>query len=90
MQIGNWTRWLTDLFGMGAGDSIKDDQNICEDDGQGGADEPKCFYLLSALSDLLMLPKDMLMDRTIRMEVHVLFILMNSTCYLLFYFRWTS
>lgn len=68
-SIGNWTRWLTDLFGMGAGDSIKDDQNICEDDGQGGADEPKCFYLLSALSDLLMLPKDMLMDRTIRMEV---------------------
>lgn len=68
-SIGNWTRWLTDLFGMGAGESIKNDQNICEDDGEGGADEPKCFHLLSALSDLLMLPKDMLMDRTIRMEV---------------------
>lgn len=68
-SIGNWTRWLTDLFGMGAGELIKNDQNICEDDGEGGADEPKCFHLLSALSDLLMLPKDMLMDRTIRMEV---------------------
>lgn len=35
-----------------------------EDDG-----ELKCFHLLNALSDLLMLPKDMLMDRSVRTEV---------------------
>ena len=32
----------------------------------------KSFHLLNALSDLLMLPKDMLMDRSIRTEVHVI------------------
>ncbi|KAL3533861.1 hypothetical protein ACH5RR_007382 [Cinchona calisaya] len=62
-SVGNWSRWLSDLFGM------KDDQKSSEEDGEGVGDEPKCFNLLSTLSDLLMLPKDMLMDRTIRMEV---------------------
>ncbi|KAL4581530.1 hypothetical protein LXL04_006052 [Taraxacum kok-saghyz] len=53
--IGNWSRWLTDLFG------------IDDDDGSF-----KSFYLLNALSDLMMLPKDMLLDTTIRKEVSFL------------------
>ncbi|KAK9290799.1 hypothetical protein L1049_008977 [Liquidambar formosana] len=69
-SVGNWSRWLTDLFGMDADDSLKEDQHSSEDDDNGDADaEPKSFHLLNALSDLLMLPKDMLMDRSIRKEV---------------------
>lgn len=73
MQVGNWSRWLTDLFGMDADDSVKEDQNGNEiDEKQDGEAELKCFNLLNALSDLLMLPKDLLMDRSIRAEVHSL------------------
>jgi hypothetical protein len=48
-SVGNWSRWLTDLFN--------------------NTEKFKCFNLLNSLSDLLMLPKDMLMDRLIRTEV---------------------
>lgn len=72
MQIGNWSRWLTDMFGMDAEDAPQDDQHGSEDgEKQGGDGEPKSFLLLNALSDLLMLPKDMLMDRSVRKEVSV-------------------
>lgn len=67
-QIGNWSRGLTDWFG------IDDDDDTSE--GEGGDDRrreaaasPKSFPLLNALSDLLMLPKDMLLDDSIRREV---------------------
>ncbi|XP_015899037.3 uncharacterized protein LOC107432422 isoform X1 [Ziziphus jujuba] len=63
-SVGSWSRWLTDMFGMDADDAPQED-----DDGQGGDGEPKSFLLLNSLSDLLMLPKDMLMDRSIRKEV---------------------
>ncbi|XP_021645939.2 uncharacterized protein LOC110639344 isoform X2 [Hevea brasiliensis] len=61
--IGNWSRWLTDLFGMDD-DSLEEDndderQDICF----------KSFNFLNALSDLMMLPKDMLLSRSIRKEV---------------------
>ncbi|XP_075490980.1 uncharacterized protein LOC142529346 isoform X2 [Primulina tabacum] len=63
--VGNWTRWLTEFLGKDADSSASDGRNsYCMDDG-----ETKCFPLLNALSDLLMLPKDMLMDPTMRMEV---------------------
>lgn len=69
-SIGNWSRWLTDMFGMDTDDSPKEDQDGTEDDDrQDGVGEPKSFILLNSLSDLLMLPKDMLMDRSIRQEV---------------------
>lgn len=71
MQVGNWSRWLTDLFGMDADDSLKDQTNNEDDDRKTEA-ESKSFYLLNALSDLLMLPKDMLMDRSIRKEVSLI------------------
>lgn len=67
-QVGNWSRWLTDMFGMDSDDSAKEDShNSDHDDRQDG--RPKSFNLLNDLSDLLMLPKDMLMDRSIRLEV---------------------
>ncbi|CAK9134791.1 unnamed protein product, partial [Ilex paraguariensis] len=54
---------------MDTDDSVKEEQHISKDDSNKGGDEPKCFHLLNTLSDLLMLPKDMLMDRSIRTEV---------------------
>lgn len=68
MQVGDWSRWLTDMFGIDADDSLKEDQH----DSEGGDrryGETKSFLLLNDLSDLLMLPKDMLIDRSIRKEV---------------------
>ncbi|GAV63914.1 hypothetical protein CFOL_v3_07432 [Cephalotus follicularis] len=68
--VGNWSRWLTDKFGMDIDYSSKEDQHSIDDgDSKGGDGEPKSFLLLNSLSDLLMLPKDMLMDRSIRLEV---------------------
>ncbi|XVE67731.1 hypothetical protein DITRI_Ditri09bG0012100 [Diplodiscus trichospermus] len=65
--IGNWSRWLTDLFGI-------DDDSVGDDNDQDDSDERqdtslKSFNLLNALSDLMMLPKDMLLSRPIREEV---------------------
>ncbi|XP_009600555.1 uncharacterized protein LOC107762014 isoform X1 [Nicotiana tabacum] len=68
-SVGNWSRCLTDLFGIDAEDSGQNDEGSFGDDQRKGGNQPEHFHLLNALSDLLMLPKDMLMDRTIRMEV---------------------
>ncbi|KAL5545556.1 hypothetical protein UlMin_005243 [Ulmus minor] len=69
-SIGNWSRWLTDMFGMDADDTSPEDEHGREDDERPVGDgEPKSFLLLNSLSDLLMLPKDMLMDQSIRKEV---------------------
>ncbi|CAL9167483.1 unnamed protein product [Musa hybrid cultivar] len=57
-SIGNWSRWLTDLFGMDAEETLKE--------ANAGS---KSFHLLNELCALLMLPKDMLLDRTVRKEV---------------------
>ncbi|GLU02226.1 hypothetical protein SLE2022_194850 [Rubroshorea leprosula] len=32
--IGNWSRWLTNLFGMGDDDSVEDENDNCEGDGR--------------------------------------------------------
>ncbi|XP_077211937.1 uncharacterized protein LOC143847132 [Tasmannia lanceolata] len=66
--IGTWSRWLTDLFGIDEDDS-PGGVNGHDDDRQEAFTSLKPFYLLNALSDLLMLPKDMLLDRSIRKEV---------------------
>lgn len=68
MQIGNWSRWLTDKLGIDDDDS--DDTGDVEDERRGTA-ETKSFQLLNELSDLLMLPKDMLLEKSIRKEVSV-------------------
>lgn len=67
-SVGTWSRWLSDLFGMDADDSPKDDQHISDNEDRRDG-EPKVFHLLNDLSDFLMLPKDLLMDRSIRKEV---------------------
>ncbi|CAJ2671393.1 unnamed protein product [Trifolium pratense] len=69
-SVGNWSRLLTDMFGIDAEDCPEEYQENGEnDERQGGGGEPKPFVLLNDLSDLLMLPKDMLMDRQVRQEV---------------------
>ncbi|XAR51982.1 hypothetical protein NMG60_11006804 [Bertholletia excelsa] len=70
--IGNWSRWLTDLFGIDDDDSCEDksDHDNDENDEREDSDKAcKSFYLLNALSDLMMLPKDMLLSRLVRKEV---------------------
>ncbi|KAK4838180.1 hypothetical protein QYF36_011682 [Acer negundo] len=69
-SVGNWCRWLTDMFCMDSDDSPKEDKHSSEDDDkQDGDGGPKSFLLLNEFSDLLMLPKDMLLDRSVRKEV---------------------
>ncbi|KAM0005185.1 putative nucleoporin [Helianthus debilis subsp. tardiflorus] len=51
--VGNWSRWLTDRF------SVDTD----------AANEVKWFGLLDSLSNLLMVPKDLIVDRNIRTEL---------------------
>ncbi|KAF8094745.1 hypothetical protein N665_0354s0034 [Sinapis alba] len=58
--IGNWSRCLTEMFGMNS-----DDDHVESE----GSDSSKAFVLLNELSDLLMLPKDMLMESSIREEI---------------------
>ncbi|KAH0933716.1 hypothetical protein HID58_010833 [Brassica napus] len=62
-SIGNWSRWLTDLFG------IDDD----EENSSYVGTSFKTFILLKALSDLMMLPKDMLLNTCVRKEVCPMF-----------------
>ncbi|XVF16227.1 hypothetical protein REPUB_Repub10bG0013500 [Reevesia pubescens] len=66
--IGNWSRWLTDLFGIDDDDSVGD-ENDQDDSDERQETSLKSFHLLNALSDLMMLPKDMLLSRPIREEV---------------------
>ncbi|KAG8051215.1 hypothetical protein GUJ93_ZPchr0009g2080 [Zizania palustris] len=68
-QIGNWSRWLQDKFVMIAADSEKDDQTGDDSDGRRDAADLRSFKLLNELSDLLMLPKDMLLKKSIKKEV---------------------
>ncbi|TKY51914.1 hypothetical protein E2542_SST23434 [Spatholobus suberectus] len=64
--IGDWSRWLSDLFSIDDSDS----REVSNEN-----DEPKCessfkpFHLLNALSDLMMIPLDMLADGSMRKEV---------------------
>ncbi|GJM98433.1 hypothetical protein PR202_ga15447 [Eleusine coracana subsp. coracana] len=69
-SVGNWSRWLTDTFGMDAAETEKDgsdEEDNCDD--RRDVAESSCFKLLNELSDLLMLPKDMLLEKSIRKEV---------------------
>ncbi|MFQ6620637.1 hypothetical protein Gotur_000069 [Gossypium turneri] len=66
--IGNWSRWLTDLFGIDD-DDLVGDENDWDDNDERQITSLKSFNLLNALSDLMMLPKDMLLSKHIREEV---------------------
>ncbi|KAI4382519.1 hypothetical protein MLD38_008472 [Melastoma candidum] len=66
--IGDWSRWLSDLFGIGDDDSPGTSTEL--DDEKSNAEMSfKPFPLLNALSGLMMLPFDMLADRSTRKEV---------------------
>lgn len=69
LQIGNWSRWLTDLFGIDDDDSYGVQNDFNEDDIPECETSSKSFHLLNALSDFMMLPKDMLLSSSIRKEV---------------------
>ncbi|KAL5224479.1 hypothetical protein ABZP36_011118 [Zizania latifolia] len=64
--IGSWSRCLPDLFGMDMDDYPEVESG---DSDNGAAELLKPFYLLNALSDLLMLPKDVLMETSSRKEL---------------------
>ncbi|KAK4773053.1 hypothetical protein SAY87_028072 [Trapa incisa] len=70
-SVGNWSQWMADALGMDRDDNVDVDvEHLNEDSSRReGNSDPKTFKLLNELSDLLMLPKDMLMDRPIRKEV---------------------
>nr|GMC67182.1 uncharacterized protein LOC109180610 isoform X1 [Ipomoea batatas] len=72
--VGNWLRWLTDLFDINDG-CLPEDENNVEDinDRRENGASFKPFHLLNALSDLMMLPKDMLLSSAIRKEVCPMF-----------------
>ncbi|KAL3649867.1 hypothetical protein CASFOL_006270 [Castilleja foliolosa] len=67
--IGNWSRWLSDLFGLE--DESTDDIVIHEEGKR--PKSFKAFRLLHALSDLMMLPFGMLADVSTRKEVCPMF-----------------
>ncbi|KAF8013137.1 hypothetical protein BT93_I1114 [Corymbia citriodora subsp. variegata] len=69
--IGNWSRCLTDLFGRDDTDLPEDESEYVDDKRKDSSFES--FHHLSALSDLMMLPKDMLLSRSIRKEVCPMF-----------------
>ncbi|XP_057949540.1 uncharacterized protein LOC131144722 [Malania oleifera] len=66
--VGSWSRWLTDLFGIDDNDSLEDTElGVCKS--QKYDVSFKAFHLLNALSDLMMLPLEMLADKSTRKEV---------------------
>ncbi|KAK9277706.1 hypothetical protein L1049_007253 [Liquidambar formosana] len=67
--IGNWSRWLTDLFGIDDDDSPEDENKPDVDKRLESETSFKAFHLLNALSDLMMLPLEMLADMSTRKEV---------------------
>ncbi|KAM1303782.1 hypothetical protein ACFX2F_021550 [Malus domestica] len=67
--IGSWSRWLTDLFGIDDTDAPDDNTELSDHKGQECPTSFKAFRLLNALSDLMMLPFDMLADKSTRKEV---------------------
>ncbi|KAK1377343.1 EEIG1/EHBP1 N-terminal domain containing protein [Heracleum sosnowskyi] len=67
--IGNWSRWLTDLFGIEDNDSHEGNDTLGDYKGVETDTSFKPFRLLNALSDLMMLPFEMLADAPTRKEV---------------------
>ncbi|KAL8097644.1 uncharacterized protein LOC141684682 isoform X2 [Apium graveolens] len=61
--IGIWSRWLNDQYGLDVDGPINDlNKQDCGDTSH------KSFHLLYALSDLMMIPKDMLLSKSVRKE----------------------
>lgn len=65
--IGNWSRSLSDLFGIDEDSSPN--KNDVDYERADASVSLKSFHLLNALSDILMLPKHMLLEKKVRKEV---------------------
>ncbi|KAJ6321497.1 hypothetical protein OIU77_011550 [Salix suchowensis] len=70
--VGNWSRWLTDLFGIDDNDSPEEKDEL-DSNRRECEISFKAFQLLNALSDLMMLPFEILGDRSARKEVCPIF-----------------
>lgn len=66
--IGNWSRWLSDLFEIEDNES-PENNNVIADERGVESSSFKPFRLLNALSDVMMLPFEMLTDKSARREV---------------------
>lgn len=65
-QVGNWSSWLSDFFDVLENNRPEDDNEVL------ASKEPesfKPFRLLNALSDIMMLPFEMLTEKSTRREV---------------------
>ncbi|XP_019176710.1 PREDICTED: uncharacterized protein LOC109172030 [Ipomoea nil] len=69
--VGNWSRWLSDLFETEDNEFPDSSNTMLVEDKQHESHKP--FRLLNALSDLMMLPFEMLADPLTRKEVSPLF-----------------
>lgn len=68
LQIGSWSRCLTDIFDI---DDAPDDNSEPNNEERPESQTSfKAFRLLNALSDLMMIPFEMLADKSIRKEVY--------------------
>ncbi|KAL9240131.1 hypothetical protein vseg_014387 [Gypsophila vaccaria] len=67
--VGNWYRWFEDTISVKIGHMSEDLDSEANDDQPSVQTKTEWYRLLNELSDLLMLPKDLLMDRSIREEV---------------------
>ncbi|KAF5175784.1 nucleolar-like protein [Thalictrum thalictroides] len=69
--IGKWSRWITVLLGIiNCNVDSKADEYKCVNDRKQKIEIPNYeFHLLNSLSNLLMLPKDMLFNKSFREEV---------------------
>ncbi|KAK8522578.1 hypothetical protein V6N13_115541 [Hibiscus sabdariffa] len=68
-SIGDWSRWLSDLFDIDDTESPEDSNEVGDCKNVECEGSFKAFSLLNALSDLMMLPSEMLADRSTRKEV---------------------
>lgn len=67
LQIGSWSWSLTDIFDI---DDAPEDKNELNDEEKPESQTSfKAFRLLNTLSDLMMIPFEMLADKSTRKEV---------------------
>lgn len=74
LQLGNWSRRLNELFNLDEHELPEDGMEQNDDDERHDA-SIKFFHLLNTLSDLMMLPKDMLVEKSVRKEVIVRYLI---------------
>lgn len=74
MQVVTWSTWLSALLSVkdpSSAETSTKDETKAQAERVESPGTPKTFSLLKATSDLLMLPKDMILDMAMRREVSV-------------------